>query len=254
MVRIIVGPLCDRYGARLIFIYLLLLGSIPVFLAGTSTTPSHLTAIRFFVGILGGTFVPCQVWTTGFFDSSVVGTANALAAGIGNAGGGISYFVMPAIVDGLVKHMPESKAWRVSFVIPAGLIVTAALAMQLTGRDTPNGRWRDRKRRVDVSTSTKDSNITIVEKEPDSDFVRAEAKKMLQGVVKDPTWNDMWRIVVAPQTLALGIAYASTFGGELAINSILGAYYGKNLKMNQTMSGRWFVLPPPPSNLMQNRY
>ena len=34
-----------------------------------------------FIGVLGATFVPCQVWCTGFFDKNVVGTANALAGG-----------------------------------------------------------------------------------------------------------------------------------------------------------------------------
>jgi nitrate/nitrite transporter NarK len=45
--------------------------------------------LRFFIGILGGSFVPCQVWSTGFFDKNVVGSANALTGGWGNAGGGI---------------------------------------------------------------------------------------------------------------------------------------------------------------------
>jgi NNP family nitrate/nitrite transporter-like MFS transporter len=77
----------------------MVLGAIPSALAGTATNAGGLIAIRFFVGILGGTFVPCQVWCTGFFDKNCVGRANALAAGWGNAGGGITYFVMPAYVS-----------------------------------------------------------------------------------------------------------------------------------------------------------
>jgi NNP family nitrate/nitrite transporter-like MFS transporter len=59
-------------------------------MAGLVTNAQGLIALRFFVGILGGTFVPCQVWCTGFFDKKIVGTANSLAAGWGNAGGGIT--------------------------------------------------------------------------------------------------------------------------------------------------------------------
>jgi NNP family nitrate/nitrite transporter-like MFS transporter len=59
-------------------------------MAGLVTTSNGLIALRFFVGILGASFVPCQVWTTGYFDKSVVGTANALTAGWGNSGGGIT--------------------------------------------------------------------------------------------------------------------------------------------------------------------
>ncbi|GMF69664.1 unnamed protein product [Aspergillus oryzae] len=90
LVRFVAGPLCDRFGPRLVFIGLLLCGSIPTAMAGLVTNAQGLIALRFFVGILGGTFVPCQVWCTGFFDKKIVGTANSLAAGWGNAGGGIT--------------------------------------------------------------------------------------------------------------------------------------------------------------------
>lgn len=62
----------------------------PSTVAGLVTTPKGLIALRFFIGILGASFVPCQVWCTGFFDKNVVGTANALAGGWGNSGGGIT--------------------------------------------------------------------------------------------------------------------------------------------------------------------
>ena len=40
-------------------------------MAGLVTNSNGLIALRFFVGILGASFVPCQVWTTGFFDKNV---------------------------------------------------------------------------------------------------------------------------------------------------------------------------------------
>jgi MFS transporter, NNP family, nitrate/nitrite transporter len=90
VMRVIAGPLCDRFGPRLTFVGCLLVGAIPSALAGTAHNAASLYAIRFFVGILGSTFVPCQVWTTGFFDRNVIGTANALVGGWGNSGGGIT--------------------------------------------------------------------------------------------------------------------------------------------------------------------
>lgn len=90
LVRLIAGPCCDHFGPRWTFTGCLVIGAIPTFLAGTAYTKSQLFAVRFFVGILGGSFVPCQVWCTGFFDKRVVGTANAFAAGLGNSGGGVT--------------------------------------------------------------------------------------------------------------------------------------------------------------------
>lgn len=90
VIRFISGPLCDRFGPRWVFIGVLLSGAVPTAMAGLVTNPNGLIALRFFIGILGASFVPCQVWCTGFFDKSVIGTANSLAAGWGNAGGGIT--------------------------------------------------------------------------------------------------------------------------------------------------------------------
>lgn len=98
----------------------LLIGAIPTFLAGTAYNVQELYALQFFIGILGGSFVPCQVRTTEFFDKNVVGRANSLTAGFGNASGGVTYFVMPAVYKALVLDgLGPDTAWRIAFVVPA---------------------------------------------------------------------------------------------------------------------------------------
>jgi MFS transporter, NNP family, nitrate/nitrite transporter len=83
VVRIVVGPLVDRYGPRKVMAGLLIVGAIPSGLAGTAHNAQTLYVLRFFIGILGGTFVPCQAWTSAFFDKNCVGLANALVGGWG---------------------------------------------------------------------------------------------------------------------------------------------------------------------------
>lgn len=83
IIRVFVGPLIDRYGPRKVMAGLLFLGAIPSGLAGTAHNASSLYALRFFIGILGATFVPCQAWTSAFFDKHCVGAANALVGGWG---------------------------------------------------------------------------------------------------------------------------------------------------------------------------
>jgi len=82
LIRLLAGPLCDQLGPRKVFSLILLVGSIPIGLAPLIRNATGLYISRFFIGILGGSFVPCQVWTTGWFDKNVVGTANALAGGL----------------------------------------------------------------------------------------------------------------------------------------------------------------------------
>ncbi|CAK7231853.1 hypothetical protein SCUCBS95973_008062 [Sporothrix curviconia] len=150
LVRIGAGPLCDLFGPRKVFGGLLLLGAIPTGLAPLIHTASGLYVVRFFTGILGASFVPCQVWSTAFFDKNVVGSANAMTGGFGNAGGGVTYFIMPAVFNALVVHQgyTDDKAWRLAFLVPLVVVLATAVALLLLCPDTPDGPWADRQKQA----------------------------------------------------------------------------------------------------------
>lgn len=271
MVRVVAGTACDWFGPRITFAACLLLGALPSALAGTVTSANGLIALRFFVGILGGTFVPCQVWTTGFFDKNVVGTANALTAGWGNSGGGITYFVMPAIFDSLVasQHLAPHVAWRVSFIVPFILICTIAVGMLVLCDDCPTGKWSSRHSAVQTNlhvcgldTPTTPSSITekstpqetqggenvngqikTEAHSSDTDLSDQELDAAKAEVIQKPTFQDSLRVAFSPQTVVVASCYVCSFGAELAINSILGAYYFKNFPgLGQTGTGRWAAM------------
>lgn len=281
LVRLIAGPACDRFGPRRTFAGCLLIGAIPTFLAGTAYSVAQLYALRFFIGILGGSFVPCQVWMTGFFDKNIVGTGNAFAAGFGNSGGGITYFLMPAIYDSFVKnqHLTPHVAWRVSFVIPGICIVAVAMALLLLCPDTPTGKWADRHLAVQhnlvdhgINATVVDAPAGVMDKKSDSGSSTppAAAEKMQYDatgerkrsydneaampeqamldtargeVIQKPTFKEAVPVIFSLQTLVTAGHYFCSFGTELAVNSILGAYYLKNFKsLGQTGSGNWAAM------------
>lgn len=271
LVRFFSGPLCDRFGPRLVFVGILLVGSIPTAMTGLVTGVKGLIALRFFIGILGASFVPCQVWTTGFFDKNVIGTANALTAGWGNAGGGITYFVMPAVFDSLVQQsgLKPDKAWRVAYVVPFIIIVVVALGMLFTCDDTPNGKWSDRsmpsstggtlRRNIKGETPTNTPSSASISKgtnnsdekhpqpisdtESQSDNSQTDIDLAKSEFIVAPTVKETLHVVLSPETFALFAQYACSFGTELAINSILGSYYGKNFPhMGQTEVGKWAAM------------
>lgn len=274
LVRLGAGSACDHFGPRWTFAVILFAGAIPTALAGTATTASGLIALRFFIGILGGSFIPCQVWTTGFFDKSVVGTANSLAAGLGNAGGGITYFVMPAIFNSLVsrQHLSEHVAWRVAFVVPFILITITGLAMILLCPDTPTGSWSSRARDLQRHHDTRDAffstngdrkahapsidsvgfgtdtvklnssrgQVQCNETQTNEDDLLAAASWEL---VEKPTYHGSARAVLSLPTLTLIAAYFASFGAELSINSFLASYYFKNFPhLKQTGAGNWAAM------------
>lgn len=268
LVRLIAGPCCDRFGPRYTFAGCLLIGAIPTYLAGTAYTKSELFALRFFIGILGGSFVPCQVWSTGFFDKNIVGTSNAVAAGLGNAGGGVTYFLMPAIYDSLVnkRHLKPHVAWRVAFVVPAICITFIAIFLVVLCPDTPTGKWSQRHTQVQQnlashgieanvvdapaagvlsekprsesgSNSPSDTNEKMqYEATGDRKFGEHEAHISEQAmldtargeVVVKPSFKEAGKVIFSLQTLCTASAYFCTFGAELSINSILGTYYITN--------------------------
>jgi MFS transporter, NNP family, nitrate/nitrite transporter len=76
-VRLVVGPLCDLYGARGLFCLMLCFASIPTACTGLIQNATDLIILRAFIGVAGGTFVTCQFWTSRVFAKEVVGTANA---------------------------------------------------------------------------------------------------------------------------------------------------------------------------------
>lgn len=123
-VRVIIGPLCDKFGPRRTMAGLLICGAIPMALSGLIKTATGLIVLRLFIGVLGGTFVPCQFWSSAMFSPKIVGTANALVGGWGNLGGGFTFLLMPGLFQ-LVKKCgaDEFLAWKIAVAIPAAVCV-----------------------------------------------------------------------------------------------------------------------------------
>jgi len=298
-VRFVAGPLCDHIGSRKVFSYTLLIGSIPIGLAPLIKDATGLYIIRFFIGILGACFVPCQVWCTGWFDKNVVGTANALAGGWGNAGGGITYMIMPAVYDSLVHHYGRTpgEAWRITFVVPLICLIACGLGLLLLCEDTPMGKWDERHNQVQQNLQSHglSGNIvtvagTVADRAPRSntnvthtsgssdvekrvglaagdmsdkeggeqdkdkhgqeqvhgfdneiDISRTEAIETAQGeIIVAPTFKEALSVIFSLHGFFHVATYACSFGGELAVNSILGAYYFKNFpKLGQTNASNY---------------
>lgn len=53
-VRFLLGPLCDKYGARILYMIILCATSIPAALTGLIQSSQGLIILRLFIGIAGG--------------------------------------------------------------------------------------------------------------------------------------------------------------------------------------------------------
>ncbi|KAM3585880.1 hypothetical protein VKS41_002420 [Umbelopsis sp. WA50703] len=248
--RLLVGPLCERFGPRKVMACLLIAGAIPTAMIGLVKSASGLMVLRFFIGILGATFVPCQFWSTQMFAPKVVGAANALAGGWGNMGAGITYLVMPPLYNGIYSHTPTSNAWKFVYIIPAGLCILMACIDMLFGDDCPEGKWHQGSKREDVDImqppqleSKNDfenaPHVAEVESISNTDNSQRDTDSLTSV---NSTKSAMTSFLIGlktccqPTVLILIAQYACSFGLELSVDNIIAALFHSKFNLSLTDS------------------
>ena len=94
------------------------------------------------------------------FAPNIVGTANATAAGWGNAGGGATQAIMPLLATALVSlGVEQALGWRAALLVPGVLMLVMAVLYYRYASDTPSaagagaqerpGAWMRRSGRAD---------------------------------------------------------------------------------------------------------
>ena len=139
--RIFMGSLCDMVGPRLSMGITLLLTAAPTFGMALVKDRIDFIMVRFGIGFGLAAFVACQYWTSAMYNVRIVGSANAIAAGWGNMGGGVTHLLMPFIYTGIAAYVPDYEAWRWAFYVPGFLhIIFGAMCLLIT-QDLPDGNF-----------------------------------------------------------------------------------------------------------------
>jgi NNP family nitrate/nitrite transporter-like MFS transporter len=209
LVRLIVGPLADKYGPRRTYVALLVLGALPV--VGISLAHSYQSFLlcRLLIGGVGASFVITQYHTSVMFAPNVVGTANATSAGWGNSGGGVTQSVMPWVLAGvLALGVGQSLGWRLSMLLPGALmLVVAALYWKLT-QDCPQGNYSE---------------------------LRAQGIEISGG--KKGGWQVFKAAMKNYRVWMLFVTYGACFGVELFVHSVAASYYVDRYKLSLQAAG-----------------
>ncbi|KAG0345264.1 High-affinity nitrate transporter 2.1 [Podila humilis] len=256
LARLIIGPLCDRYGPRKAMACLLLFGAVTIGLAGLVQDANGLIILRFFIGIIGASFVPCQYWATAMFSENIVGTANAICGGFGNMGAGVSYFLIPLIYNGIALSLPPHQAWRVTFVVPAFLCIMMAAADYFLGDDGPIREgdasafknYDAEKQGMPRDTSEDGDSIQSLEMTMDEKKKSSAGSAAVAGttsasdatIPEEPTPSvvqELWTQLKNPTVLILMFQYGCSFGLELAVDNMIGEFFHEHFNLSQTTSG-----------------
>ena len=154
--RLLIGKLCDTWGPRKTYTALLLIGAIPVMCVGLAKDYTSFLLFRLAISIIGASFVITQFHTSMMFASNIKGTANAVAGGWGNLGGGITNMVMPLIFAAIVGFgYTKAEAWRYAMIFPGLLMLIMAFFYYRFTKDTPAGNYDEINREVKIKTKTR---------------------------------------------------------------------------------------------------
>ena len=190
---------------------------------------------------------------TQMFSPSVVGAANAMAAGWGNMGAGITYLAMPAIFGGVRRSLPLSKAWRVVFVIPASLCILVAIIILLFATDTPHGDWLEEndgaadhglpsmkkkncREAEESSIKIRDGKDDNKDNEVETEILPAEDEDSIADVRRNESalsaLQNFFRVITNPAVLITASTYACSLGVELTMDNVIGTVYEKEFHLN----------------------
>ena len=218
LIRLIVGPMCDRFGPRKTYSGLLLLGAIPVLGVAAAQTYESFLIFRLGIGAVGASFVITQYHTSVMFGSKVVGTANAAAAGWGNAGGGAAQALMPLLVTAVVfLGVNEKLGWRVALLVPGVLMLIMSVVYYKFTQDCPAGNY-DEMRKAGIP---------------------------IEGGKKGG-WDSFKAASANHRVWLLFVTYGACFGIEIFIHNIAAVYYvdhfGLSLKSAGLAAGSFGLL------------
>lgn len=202
--RLFIGKLCDTWGPRKTYTALLIIGAFPVMLVGLAESYTSFLLFRLAIGVIGASFVITQFHTSMMFDANTKGTANAVAGGWGNLGGGITNMLMPVIFALIVGFgYTSSQAWRFAMIIPGVFLLLMAFVYYKYTKDTPAGNYEEIRRG------------------------QKQRKKTDWKILSD------WRV------WSLAFAYAVCFGMEITFDGVAALHFTDTFSLSQSSAGFW---------------
>ena len=209
LVRLIIGPMCDRYGPRKVYTGLLLAGALPVSGAALSGGYESFLLCRLGIGAVGASFVITQYHTSVMFAPNVVGTANATSAGWGNAGAGAAQMLVPLLLAGMLAlGAGDASAWRLALVVPGLAMPVMAWFYWRFTQDCPQGNFTQ---------------------------LRAQGISIDGG--KKGGWASFRAACANYRVWMLFVTYAACFGVEVFIHNIAAIYYVDHFHLSLKAAG-----------------
>jgi MFS transporter, NNP family, nitrate/nitrite transporter len=259
--RIIIGMLLDRFGPRITFSSILFFAAIPCFATAFSQTFTHLVISRLLMGIVGSGFVVGIRMVSEWFPPKDIGIAEGIYGGWGNFGAFAAEFSLPILALATAFLSGGASNWRGAIALTGVITALYGFIYLRNAKDTPAGQvYRRPKRSGGMEVTSRKSFFAMLI----MNFGLIFALGLLAWRLAQPTLNFLnqgqmiiiwvllgalylyqsyqsWQVnrevvqgskVYSPdqryqfrQVALLEFAYITTFGSELAVVSMLPAFF-----------------------------
>lgn len=269
--RIIIGMLVDKYGPKIMYTAILVLGGSTSIAFAWATSYEELALIRFLSGFIGAGFVVGIRMIAEWFPAKQTGLAQGIYGGWGNFGSAGAALTLPFIAS----SFGDENGWRYAITFASLATIIYGIIYFFSVSDTPKGStyFKPKKTGAMEITSKFDLYLYIVMNIPlflalgviawkvfTAGLIVSETVFMIYTTLGIVYLLQVWKIwqvnseiLSEPvpqlhrykfkQVAILNWAYFVTFGTELAVVSILAMFYVS-----------WFELPKITAALLAGIY
>jgi len=270
--RVIIGMLLDRFGPRVTFSTLLVYAAIPCLLFASAQDFNMLVIARLLLGIVGAGFVIGIRMVAEWFPPREIGVAEGIYGGWGNFGSAASAFTLPTIAGWLAFGAPGADLnWRVAIALTGIIAAAYGVFYFFNVSDTPEGKTYQRPNRhggMEV-TSKRDFYFLLVMNVPLLGVLALLAWRLAGvGFLTVTQMYVVWAALVAlylfqaykaydvnsdlmtgkkrytpddryefSQVAILELTYVVNFGSELAVVSMLPAFFELTFSLSPEAAG-----------------
>lgn len=269
--RIIIGMVLDKYGPRITFSVLLMYAAIPCIGFALAQNFSQLVISRLALSIVGAGFVIGIRMVAEWFPPKEIGLAEGIYGGWGNFGSAGAALTLPTIAAWLTFGSGDVLNWRVSIAMTGIIAAAYGVLYFFSVQDTPPGKVYQKPKRargLEVTTQ-KDFKFLMVMNLPLTGVLCllawrlskvgflsqtglyiawfcllglyvfqayncwATNKELVAGEKKYPP-TDRYKF---SQVAILQLTYFVNFGSELAVVSMLPAFFEGTFGLDKAMAG-----------------
>ncbi|WP_250122831.1 NarK family nitrate/nitrite MFS transporter [Chroococcidiopsis sp. CCMEE 29] len=269
--RIIFGMLIDRVGPRIVFSAILIYSAIPCMLFALAQDFNQLAWSRLALGIVAAGFVIGIRMVAEWFPPREIGFAEGIYGGWGNFGSGVAAFTLPLVASASSFLVGGQVNWRFAVALTGIIAAVYGVIYFFSVQDTPPGKEYQRPERdggLEVTTQ-KDFWLLCITNFPIFAALGVVAWRFSTVNLLNQTglvitllallsvylfqtymcWNVNRELMTGQkryppedrykfkQVALLELAYFVCFGSELAVVSMIPAFYAQNFKLNPAMAG-----------------